>query len=354
LYLTAGSADSLAYDAFVHILFSPSNKFDRDYFNGLRAKWESTIGVPLNDVLKDKHYLLGEKISLPDICLGFSLLASGRMGWNDKFPNLVTYIARLSKRPAFLKVFPEPLEQISPPEPPKKLKIIEQEAKVQADATVPLPVVNSEGIPKLTIYHIPFTRSTRVLWLIREIGGELQDNVKVEKITWEFIKTKEYFAINPNRLVPAATFDDKHMFEAGGIMKYICEQLCPHYPVMKILFPPTWTRENWQRHHLYSYWTIVHLDKEIISNFFGLSRFRGKLSGKMEKWFQKVVGPKLLSDLGDNEYINGPTFTCTDIYVGYTLLLAFNLSLFAKTGKIGSYFARLSSREALSGLLAEK
>jgi len=66
------------------------------------------------------------------------------------------------------------------------------------------------------------------------------------------------------------------------------------------------------------------------------------------------VAPKIVEDLGNNEYINGSTFTCTDIFLGYTLILAYNLSLFPKTGLIGSYYARLISREALSALLTER
>jgi len=213
-------------------------------------------------------------------------------------------------------------------------------------------------IPNITLYHVPFTRSTRVLWLLKEIGGEVLNKVDVKRPSWDFVKSKEYFALNPNRLIPAATISNGSnaipMFEAGAIMRYICEQVAPHYPIMKTLFPTTWTKENWLRHYIYSYWTIVHLDKEIVANFFGVSRITGKISGKVEKWFQKVVAPKILADLADNDYINGPTFTCTDIYLGYTLMLASNLGLFPKTGKIGTYYTRLAARDSLQQLLSEK
>jgi len=286
---------------------------------------------------------------LADICLGFTLLASGRMGWNDNFPNLSKYVSRLTQRPSFQKVFPQPLDPLVPPK--KDLSKIEQDARDASAA--PLEIISSphESIPTIVVYHVPSSRSTRVLWLLKEIGGDVWDHVKVEKVSWEFLKTKEYTQINPNRLVPAASINNQNMFEAGAIMRYICEQIVPNSPVVKTLFPPTWNKENWLRHHVYSYWTIVHLDKEIIANFFGLSRYTGKITGKVEKWFQKVVKPKIEADLGENNYINGPDFTCTDIYVGYTLMLAFNLSLFSKSSKIGAYFNRLAARETFAELL---
>jgi len=141
------------------------------------------------------------------------------------------------------------------------------------------------------------------------------------------------------------------MFEAGAIIRYITEKIAPHYETTKKLFPDTWTEANWARHYVYAYWTIIHLDREIIANFFGLSRIAGKLTGNVSKWWKKVVTPKILFDLGNNDYINGPTFTCTDIFLGYSLALASWLGLFKADSEIGVYFKRLSDRPAFSSTL---
>jgi len=352
LFLTVGSADSYTFDALVHLLFSPPDKYNPDFYEGLRKKWDTSVGSVLDKALENQEWLLGNKVSLADICLGFTLVVSGRMGWNDKYPNLSSYVSRLTQRPAFLKVNPQPLDPIVPPK--KDIAKIEKEAVAQVPLDISNVVLsNVEDVPHITIYHVPSTRSTRVLWLLREIGGDVLSHVTINTITWEYLKSKEYSDINPNRLVPAATISGTNMFEAGAIIRYVCEQIAPHYPSVKTLFPPTWNKGNWLRHYVYSYWTVVHLDKEIISNFFGFSRVAGKISGKVAKWFKKIVLPKVEADLGDNQYINGNTFTCTDVFLGYTLWLAFNLELFStsKPSKIGDYYNRIIARENFSGLL---
>jgi glutathione S-transferase len=269
------------------------------------------------------------------------------MGWNEKYPAINKYLARIKKRPAFKKIFSVPFEPIIL-SPKKKLPDLSvSQSKIFLDPEPPLPL----GSPQIHLYHIPQTRSTRVLWLINEIGGEVRANLKVSTIEWSFLSSKEYFAVNPNQLVPAATINDNHMFEAGAIIRFITEKISPHYETTKKLFPSTWTEANWSRHYVYSYWTIIHLDKEIISNFFGLSRIAGKITGNVQKWWKKVVAPKILMDLGTNDYINGNTFTCTDIFLGYSLLLASLLGLFKADSDLGKYFKRLMERPGFASTL---
>jgi len=71
----------------------------------------------------------------------------------------------------------------------------------------------------------------------------------------------------------------------------------------------------------------------------------------VDKWWKKVVTPKLVFDLGNNDYINGPTFSCTDIFLGYSLLLASSLGLFKQDSEIGVYFKRLLERPAFASTL---
>jgi glutathione S-transferase len=307
------------------------------------------VAALIVDQLSKTSYICGNNFTLADIILSFTLLISERMGWNEKYTLINKYLARIKKRSAYKKMFPLPLEPIVMPSPGKKKhsELSLSQSQVTVDPEPPLPY----GTPQINLYHIPRTRSTRILWLINEIGGELKTNTNISAIDWEFLKTKEYFAVNPNQLVPAVSINGNHMFEAGAIVRYITEKLVPHYETTKKLFPDTWTEANWARHYVYSYWTIVHLDKEIISSFFGLSRIAGKITGKVEKWWKKVVAPKIIFDLGTNQYINGNTFTCTDIFLGYSLSLAEALGLFKAESDIGHYFKRLIERPAFANSL---
>jgi len=190
------------------------------------------------------------------------------------------------KRPAFKKIFPVKLEPIVFHQKKKSQVSLTSSQNVIVDPEPPL-----YQTPQITLYHINRSRSTRVLWLINEIGGEVKANTKLAPIDWDFLKTKEYFAVNPNQLVPAVTINGHHMFEAGAIVRFICEKMAPHYETTKKLFPATWTEENWARHYLYSYWCIIHLDKEIISNFFWLKQNYRKDNRKGRKMVEKNSYP---------------------------------------------------------------
>jgi len=51
------------------------------------------------------------------------------------------------------------------------------------------------------------------------------------------------------------------------------------------------------------------------------------------KWFEEECCPIFEKDLGDNEYINGNTFTITDIYLTFTLAHAYHGGLLKNAPK---------------------
>lgn len=178
----------------------------------------------------------------------------------------------------------------------------------------------------IRLWHIPGSPSSRILWLLKELGGQYIDNLEISLVNKD---TKGAFvSINPSHTVPTIRFGKGGiiLWDSGAIISYILSK-------EKSLYPTTWTKENWIRHNMYAYWTTATLDQKVVK----------------KKMIWKTFERKVCEDLGENEYINGNEFSATDIYVAYTLHLVHEAGLMKSSPKpLQDYFQRISQREAFT------
>ena len=66
-----------------------------------------------------------------------------------------------------------------------------------------------------TLYHVPTSRSLRVLWTLEEIGA----TVEVKSLGWP--PPPEYLAINPAGTLPALIDGDRAIYESLAICEYL-------------------------------------------------------------------------------------------------------------------------------------
>src|SRR5262245_56508009 len=66
-----------------------------------------------------------------------------------------------------------------------------------------------------TLYHVPTSRSVRVLWTLEEIGA----TVEVKWLGWP--PPPEYLAINPAGTLPALIDGDRAIYESLAICEYL-------------------------------------------------------------------------------------------------------------------------------------
>ena len=74
---------------------------------------------------------------------------------------------------------------------------------------------------RLVLHHVPQSRSERVLWLLHELG------LDVDLRTWPFdrsLRGAEYLALNPAGRVPALEIDGRSVWESGAIVELLCER----------------------------------------------------------------------------------------------------------------------------------
>lgn len=73
----------------------------------------------------------------------------------------------------------------------------------------------------ITLYHVPQSRSMRVLWLLNELGVEFQ---LVSLPFDKSLRRPEFLSLSPAGRVPALEIEGERMFESGAIMEYLCEK----------------------------------------------------------------------------------------------------------------------------------
>ena len=75
-----------------------------------------------------------------------------------------------------------------------------------------------EGI---VLWHVPASRSMRVLWLMHELA--LPFDLRVMDLRSRTMREKEYEAIHPVGRAPAMQIDGSVIHESGAIIEYLCE-----------------------------------------------------------------------------------------------------------------------------------
>ena len=72
---------------------------------------------------------------------------------------------------------------------------------------------------RIVVYHIPLTRSERVVWLLEEIG--LPYDVHHLSYRSGDLRSTEFLAVNPMGMVPAISVGGMAIRETGAIFEYV-------------------------------------------------------------------------------------------------------------------------------------
>lgn len=180
----------------------------------------------------------------------------------------------------------------------------------------------------ITIYHVPRTRSARVIWLCEELG--LPYEVVPVDFSPEYRKSAEWRRLNPIGKVPAMTDVDAEgnrftMIESGAMVHYILErygqgrlQPPPGTPESALLLQWSWFAEaslarplGDMVHH-----RILKPEPERIPAVVEDGRARAE-----------ICLDAVEAALGGRDYLLGRDLTAADIMMGYSLALAQRLGV---------------------------
>ncbi|MBL4853510.1 MAG: glutathione S-transferase family protein [Robiginitomaculum sp.] len=195
----------------------------------------------------------------------------------------------------------------------------------------------------ITVYHLPRSRSMRVLWLLEELGLPYEID-SLEYLPGNF-GGADYTKIHPLNKVPAIKDGDMVMFESVAIMQYIMDKYAPGKLAPTVDDAEYGPYLQWLH---YGESTLAPVIATMMyQRFFFPEEHR---SAATDKWAQKelakVLG-MLETQLGDHDYVLKSGFSAADISIGYCLLLARLAKAHDQiTDRIQDYWETLTDRDA--------
>ena len=184
------------------------------------------------------------------------------------------------------------------------------------------------------LYYMPRTRSSRVLWLLAEIGAPYD----LTKLTPEERRSADHLARHPLGRVPALELDDGTvMFESAAI----CLQLADLHPDAGLI-PPLGSAER----ALVYQWALFAMTE---------------LEAPLYRWIHEAVGDSadpsarkrfaqaaaaLETALNDHDWLVGDRFTVADVLCASVLGSAHSRELLETWPGLQAYVERAEARPA--------
>ena len=191
----------------------------------------------------------------------------------------------------------------------------------------------------ITLYHAPFSRSVRVLWLLEELGVPYE-----LRVLPAIAGTTPFSQETPTGKVPTLEDGALVMFESIAIMEY----LLGRYADGRLAPAPDaleWGHFLQWLH--YSESTAFPPLGYVARHSFALPEHERNAESEKEN---RVLAASILSVpervLGESEYLVGNRFTAADIAMGYTVGTAKLLGVLDRFPNLDAFLSRLAKRPA--------
>jgi len=194
----------------------------------------------------------------------------------------------------------------------------------------------------ITIYHVPNSRSLRVVWLMEELG----EDYRLE--TMAIPLPEDFKRVNPLGCVPAIDDDGIVMFESLAILQYLTGRRIP--ASLSITTGPNPDPAAYAEHLQF-----LHFGEADLATPMG-TIFRTRiLSGERSNATiadQLALLERRLAFLDEHfadgrEWVTGDKFTIADISIGYAFVLAeFTRLEITLPERVAAYRERLQARPA--------
>lgn len=195
-----------------------------------------------------------------------------------------------------------------------------------------------EGSPMLTLFHAPRSRSTRILWLLEELGVAYELRHVGIRYADGSGPGPDPANIHPDKKVPALLHDGALVTESTAVALHLCET----FPEAGLAPMPGQAG----RGAFLS--ALAWADNE-----FGLNLHMTKAGVRDLRTVANLAMAqrRLLEALSQGDYMCGDRFSAVDVMIGLGVL--FVREHLPESDGIDAYAARLSARPALARALAK-
>jgi glutathione S-transferase len=186
----------------------------------------------------------------------------------------------------------------------------------------------------MRLYHLPASRSARVLWLLEEIGQPYDLTV----MKGDDRKTDEHRRRHPLGRVPVLEDDEGFLFESAAL----CLQIADLYPDAQL----NWPLATHERGLVYQ-WTVFAMS-ELEPAILEVRRKREDHPDHAQAGAERftTAAAAIEQALDGHEYLVGERFSVADLVCGAVLIFARSTSLTDDMPNINAYLERLEARPA--------
>ena len=191
----------------------------------------------------------------------------------------------------------------------------------------------------LTLHHLNYSRSIRVLWLLEELGIEY-DLVKYERDE-NFRAPPELKAIHPLGKAPVLVDDTLTLAESAPILSYIDGRYGDRRFSPPVDSDAAAIHDEWLQY------------VESSASLPIMMTSLGKRMGGLPDGLAKFTGPEVTKTLdyigagvGDGPYLMGEQLMLADIQMCYMLAIAESAGLLKQHPDVAAYLDRLRARPA--------
>jgi glutathione S-transferase len=184
------------------------------------------------------------------------------------------------------------------------------------------------------LYHLPPSRSTRVLWLLEELG----EPYELTLMKPEDRKTDEHRRRHPLGRVPVLEDDEGFLFESAAI----CLHLADLYPDGQL----NWPLGTHERALVYQ-WTLFAMT-ELEPSILEARIYREKDPARAEAGTRRFAPTAAAVEeaLSGHEWLVGDRFSVADLVCGAVLIYANGAGLIEGLPNLEAYVERLEARPA--------
>lgn len=194
-------------------------------------------------------------------------------------------------------------------------------------------------IPTMRLHHQPRSRSTRVLWLLEELGAPFDLTV----MSREAKQTPEYRALHPLGRSPVLEEDGGPVFESAALILHLADR---HLDAG--LIAPLGSHERALQYQ-WCFFGMTELEGALIDIARQLWRDTGEpdveLIGRATERFV-AAADVVAKTVGDGEFLVADAFSVADIVVGSVLGFARTGEITALPDGVVPYVDRLEARPA--------
>lgn len=194
----------------------------------------------------------------------------------------------------------------------------------------------------IKLYHMPGTRSVRIIWLLEEMGTPYE-LITLDRAAEEH-KKPAYLKIHPLGSVPALDDNGTTLFESGAILEYLGET---HGAAPLVPGPGSATRAHYLQWLHFAEATAMPplIAYAMASGMFGGSEPDETAMAAAKERMHGVLA--VLEDvLSGHDYLLDSGFSAADIMLGYGLITLGRMGMLEGFDKLQAYTARLSERPA--------